>query len=326
MSDIFYIPDDVFMPILSYLPDKSIGALNVSNTLTNKVIKAKNNNALWKEHTEVLFGKFLNIDLVNWKSVYAILQKSIKKENPFLIDVDNPNAIVVLIEAGYDPSMNNNSAVKNLILSGHIRAAKYMLENFGNLIDPSTGDNLAMRIAAQKGYEEIIWLPLQYSTVDPSSGNNLALEYALKSKNAELVKILLKHPNVNPSAHNDAISYAFGTRNTEAVKFLLKNSRVNTEILLDALSSAVKGDDIEIINLLKDDPRITNNMLYLGLLDAINYGKSNPVKLLQNNIIDPFVRNELVKLALSKNNTYIVKFLLEDHYVYLSVNVTGVLN
>jgi hypothetical protein len=352
MNKIFSIPDDVFMSVISYLPDESIETLNlyVSTLLTNKVTTVKNNNAFWKEHTEILLGKILNIDLRDWKSVYETLKEPIKKDNPFIhIKSDNPDAVIALIESGYNPSMDNNSTIKYIILSGHTKIAKYLLENYRDLIDPSTGNNIALRTAATKGYGDIIRLILQYPTVDSSVGDNITLKYALMVKDTELVKILLndkkvstslnkyiielaldtknvniielilKHPDIDPSVYdNHAIIYASRTGNIEAVKILLKDPRVNIVTLYNnALTAAVTNDHINIVKLLIYDSRITNDILFSGLYNAVNYGKSKIVKLLlKDGRVDPSIHNnQLINLALLNKNTYIAKLLLEDSRV-----------
>ena len=70
-------------------------------------------------------------------------------------------------------------------------------------VDPSAGNNLAIRLASHYGKTEVVKILLLDKRVDPSADNNYAIQWASINGHNEVVKILLVDPRVDPSADNN---------------------------------------------------------------------------------------------------------------------------
>jgi hypothetical protein len=81
--------------------------------------------------------------------------------------------------------------------------------------------------ASRSGHVQVVKLLLSDKRVDPSAGDNRAIKNASINGHVEVVKVLLSDPRVDPSAgNNDAIRRASENGHVEVVKLLLNDSRV----------------------------------------------------------------------------------------------------
>jgi len=64
--------------------------------------------------------------------------------------------------------------------------------------DPSADDNYAIKYASENGHLEVVKLLLQDPRVDPID-NNYAIQVASKNSHSEVVKLLLQDPRVKTS-------------------------------------------------------------------------------------------------------------------------------
>ena len=65
-------------------------------------------------------------------------------------------------------------------------------------VDPSVDDNIAIRIASEKGHMDVVKRLLQDPRVDPSASRNQAIRFASMSGRAGIVGRLLQDPRVDP--------------------------------------------------------------------------------------------------------------------------------
>ncbi len=60
--------------------------------------------------------------------------------------------------------------------------------------------NKIFNSACEEGHHELAKHLLTYEQVDPSTGNNVAIRFSSQSGHLEVVKLLLSRPEVDPSA------------------------------------------------------------------------------------------------------------------------------
>jgi len=63
-------------------------------------------------------------------------------------------------------------------------------------VDPSAGDNEAIRRAFKNGHDKVVALLLKDPRVDPSANNNEAIKWASFNGHDKVVVLLLKDPRV----------------------------------------------------------------------------------------------------------------------------------
>lgn len=97
-------------------------------------------------------------------------------------------------------------------------------------VDPSDDENLCIRLAAEKGFLEIVKMLLKHPKVDPRTCANYPILYASRNGHLDVVKLLIKDARVDPSdVDNWAIKKAACLGHIDVV-FLLKNDeRVNSK-------------------------------------------------------------------------------------------------
>ena len=93
-----------------------------------------------KQRTELLVGKYykdrLDWGWEDWKQVYELLPKLIKEKHSVAhaSRVGNYNAVSILLEAEYDPSLLDNAAIIEASINGHALIVKLLLKN--SKVDP----------------------------------------------------------------------------------------------------------------------------------------------------------------------------------------------
>ena len=121
----------------------------------------------------------LTQDLFIEKEVEKYLQTRFVKygfdELPFMIAIQDGNHRVVseLIKRGFDPSYDDNWAIRAASEKGNIRMVNLLLED--DRVDPSANDNYAIRFASSGGHLQVVERLLQDERVDPSGNYNQAI-------------------------------------------------------------------------------------------------------------------------------------------------------
>jgi len=203
------------------------------------------------------------------------------------LDNNYLNGIKLALEKGADPSYNNNYAIKNASIYGHIDIVKILLQD--SRVDPSADNNYAIRYASKYEYIDIVKILLQDSRVDPSDNHNYAIRYASDNGYFEIVKLLLQDKRVDPSDDdNFAIKSASYNEHLEVVKLLLKDERVREKLtdeeidfyknkrnkLNESIRDLMKPkSDEEIISSLKKLPQKENNNNLLNVSSRGNNSK-----------------------------------------------------
>ena len=93
----------------------------------------------------------------------------------------------------------------NACINGDIERVKRLIR----VVDPSTANNWAIRLASQFGHKDVVQLLLADPRVDPSVGDNMPILLASQYGKIDVVRLLLDDPRVDSSAgDNQAIRYA----------------------------------------------------------------------------------------------------------------------
>ena len=116
----------------------------------------------WYQRVVQLYGPEIQyLDHVKWEAVYHLLYPVYNLRNPFTAEVlENPDAVTILLQAGYDPSR---------------------------------GDNWPIQLAATRGYTETVRLLLKDSRVDPEG----TLVMATENGHTDIVALLLEDGRVS---------------------------------------------------------------------------------------------------------------------------------
>ena len=188
------------------------------------------------------------------------------------MDLDFTNAcryghvevVKLLLEAGVDPTSNNNKAIKYACGNGHVEVVKLLLKAG---VNPSVSDDYPLRIACENGHLEVVKVLLEWrgpngEFIDPSDGE-ISLGISCKNGHVEVVKVLLewRGPNgefVDPLANdNRPIQIAELNNHLEVVKVLLQDHRADPSFEDNRLIKyACRSGDIELVRLLLQDPRV----------------------------------------------------------------------
>jgi len=136
-------------------------------------------------------------------------------------DIDS---IKSLLKDGWDPSVDDNFAIKSACDKGHLEIVKLLLQD--ERVDPSAGGNSALRWASNYGYIKIVKLLLQDERVDPNAEFSCAIRWAIQNNHKEIVKLLMRDKRlILNTTIEDIKNYGFIK---EAIK-------INREIKLEKL-------------------------------------------------------------------------------------------
>ncbi|KAJ3258964.1 hypothetical protein HK103_003105 [Boothiomyces macroporosus] len=129
----------------------------------------------------------------------------------------------------------------------HREFAKYLICECA--VDPSVGEDLAIRVAAEHGDDEMVELLLQDNRVQPNSNDDYAIYYAAANGHYKVVDLLLRDKRVDPQASFVA---ACANGHTNIVERLLDDERLN-ERSARGLQMAHKNGHFDIVDLLVKD-------------------------------------------------------------------------
>ncbi len=145
---------------------------------------------------------------------------------------DRVNVVDCLLRhAMFDPSADDNYAVRRAAIFGHLAVVDRLL--LDERVDPSADDNYAIRWAADGGHLAVVERLLQDVRVDPSADDNYAVRWAAQNGHLTVVERLLQDKRVFPSADgNYAIEFAAENGHVAVVDRLLEDDRVDAAVAL----------------------------------------------------------------------------------------------
>jgi ankyrin repeat protein len=131
----------------------------------------------------------------------------------------------LLRHAMFDPSADNNRAIRLAAENGHLAVVERLLRD--ERVDPSARDNFVVRWAAENGHLAVVDRLLQDKRVDPSANDNVAVGLAAKNGHLAVVERLLQDERVDPSTRDNwAIEWAAENGHVAVVERLLEDDRV----------------------------------------------------------------------------------------------------
>lgn len=284
----------------------------LSSRLDNEILRSLSKTTFWddiKRFSRDQFWWYLRVchlfqtelqgRKADWKSVYPLLLRAKKAQDsiypeerrPFMDVYESSFAVEILLEVGYDPTVNNSEVLEYACRDGYPETAKVLLLDgrvdptvggndplvtmieFDELewaqrlladprVDPSDDEDRALRIASALGKVEGVRLLLADDRVDPNTKDyresKSALIEAVEGRHLEVLQLLLADPRSDPADYdNELIGIAAWEGNYEAVALLLRDERVDpSDDDNSALRSAISQDRDDVIQLLLSDPRV----------------------------------------------------------------------
>jgi hypothetical protein len=247
-----------------------------------------------KQEVKSVYGKYLTPytkdfirSKVDMNNIYNIIKYGFVDE------------LKVKLRQGWDPSADDNRAIKWAASKGHIEIVKLLLAD--KRVDPSAEYNYAIIWASYNGYTEIVKLLLADDRVDPSANNNYAIRYTANKGHIEIVKLLLNDKRVDPSAeYNYAIRYAAENGHIEIVKMLLADDRVDPSADNNyVIRFAASYGQTEIVKLLLADKRVNPS-------DKDNYAIRWAAHIGYTEIVELLLQHPKVRQGLSEEE--IIKY------------------
>ena len=189
---------DVNLIIMMELDDKSLFNFCQINKYGKKLCL---NEDFWRNRLWKYYGKIYPTEGQKWKEFYLKLVYYIDKYK-------------------YE---KDDDSFQRVCEAGHLELVKYLIST--GLVNPSGGDNYAIRVASANGHLEVIKYLMSTGLVDPSSKDNFAIGTASYNGNLEVVKYLMSIDggyNIDPSVYdNYPIRWAGENGHLEVVKYLL---------------------------------------------------------------------------------------------------------
>ena len=219
---------DLLLVLCSRLNNSALRSLSLNPVLWPLVSEVIKSQYFWYLRTQDLVGRELaQRSGRDWKSAYYLLESALTLKNKYTREVlHNLLAVEVLLELGFDPSINDDYAIRWASDKGHVGMVKLLLRD--ERVDPSADDNSSIELASKNGHTEVVRLLLEDTGVDPSADNNVAILIASQNGHTEVVKLLLQDKRVDPSADNNvAIRRASQNGHADVVKLLLQDKRVD---------------------------------------------------------------------------------------------------
>jgi ankyrin repeat protein len=162
----------------------------------------------------------------------------------------------LLADPRVDPSAGDNAAIREASAKGHLSVVERLLAD--PRVDPSAHDNAAIREASANGHISIVERLLADRRVDPSSRDNNAIREASKNGHLAVVERLLADPRVNPSAlGNSPLLWATYGGHLAVVERLLADSRIDILVSSSlAVCLASRNGHLAVVERLLADARV----------------------------------------------------------------------
>ena len=186
----------------------------------------------------------------------------------------------------------------------HIVVIDKLLQEQKNRVDPSAGNNEAIRRASGYGRVDVVDRLLQDVRVDPSADSNYAIRYASCNGHIAVVDRLLQDRRVDPSADdNFAIHLASRNGHVAVVERLLQDPRIIAipyiiQLLQSLFKVAIGKGHMAIVKRLIQDPRIVlveGEFTIMPLLIACKNARVEMVDYLLKQLLKPEYENKFTK-------------------------------
>jgi ankyrin repeat protein len=189
------------------------------------------------------------------------------------INPDNHNKVqmieTLIHKHGFDPSFNDNAAIKFVSEKGVADVAAFLLSD--PRVDPTVNENKPINLAIIKNHPDVVRVlladPLQRVVPD-----NDMLQVVIEKNIPDVVRVLLADPRVVPSSFDIILACKLGF--VEIVDILLQDSRVDPSIYPFNLTYApifvaASNGHVDVLDRLLQDPRINAHPQILHFLSSI---------------------------------------------------------
>lgn len=210
----------------------------LSSRLDNEILRSLSKTTFWddiKRFSRDQFWWYLRVchlfqtelqgRKADWKSVYPLLLRAKKAQDsiypeerrPFMDVYESSFAVEILLEVGYDPTVNNSEVLEYACRDGYPETAKVLL--LDGRVDPTVGGNDPLVTMIE--FDELDWAQrlLADPRVDPSDDEDRALRIASALGKVEGVRLLLADDRVDPNTkdYRESTASALRTREQECV-------------------------------------------------------------------------------------------------------------
>jgi hypothetical protein len=290
-------------------------------------------------HSKIYDGKNPIFNMIEYLSGAYYNKKN--KIEYFQDHINNyTNAIDILINIGYDPSIEYEHIIENLAEWGYDNIIKFILNDPRITYIP---DN-ALKKAAYNSHYEVVKLIYYHSKFKYSDSDHpifsiincghcniiklLATDPQIKSCILEevftiilkqnhdysLIEYLLNNLQINPVAYsNQAIINASISGKHKSVKLLLRDPRVDPSAQNNQAIIEASKNSVEIVRLLLTDSRVDPSAQNNQAIIEASKNSVEIVQLLLNDPrVDPSAQNNQAIIEASKNSVDIVQLLLTD--------------
>ena len=189
---------EVASGIIVRLDDKSM--LNLCQAgLWHLVLDVVRSSLFWYHRTMELVGKYLlPRRTADWREIYSAI---LSTKEPDSLNFNQEvlsclEATQVQIEAGCDPSANNNDAINRASICGYVDTIKLLL--LDTRVDPT--DSQALESACECCHTEAVKLLLQDGRCDPAAHRSYCLRYACDER---IVRLLIEDGRVDSTVESE---------------------------------------------------------------------------------------------------------------------------
>jgi hypothetical protein len=199
------------------------------------------------------------------------------------------------------------SEFSRYIESNDVKNVQRMLQE--GKVDPSKKDNMALEVASERGYTEIVRLLLEDERVFP----NHVVMRVYESNNIEMLNLFLDYISVR--SVEDLFDRAYSDRRNDIIEFLINHPMYEILNPRPFIVNAAWDGRTDIVRILlengREDPRVSNNS---AIIRASENGHADVVRLLlQDGRADPSDYNNSAIIRASQNgHADVVSLLLED--------------
>jgi ankyrin repeat protein len=227
---------------------------------------------------------------------------------------EETNETTVHIDDDYDDTVYQNTAIRVAIQKGHNDIAQLLLKQLN--VDPSWNENELLLCAVECKQIDVIKSLLRHPLVDPSVPQQLPFRLACFFAPVEIIRMFLDDARVNPSVfENEALQIACQEGHFDIVQLLLlDDGRVNPSIgIKNCLLSATDLKSENIIKLLLSRTKPSLDLIHLEYTVARNMPHITELFLPHCPELSEEVIHRFLLLAVACNHCDIARFLLHKH-------------
>ena len=221
---------------------------------------------------------------------------------------------MLMADKRFDPSYNNNKAIKEACSNGRGNVVKILLKD--SRINPSDNENIALKLAVLKGYSGIVELLLGDHRINNVDFDTL-IWMSISGNHIHVLYTLLSDPRIIPiKCDMKLIKHIISEKRTEIIALLLSSHKFNisSDHIEFMLFKACEDSYIELIKLLLSDSRLNLSYDSNLLIEASRKGWVEIVEILlsDSRIYPSNNKNKALSEASTEGHVKIVELLLKS--------------